>query len=118
MIFIFMLGLVGCSKIPGKNWRSSVPESHFGPHVETEAECKAYSGQWLLHGFSPYPRCIVPTNDGGKPCNDYIDCSGFCVTTRDEEPGAKAEGVCADDFTWVDSVQYIVKGRADNRLWE
>ena len=77
-----------------------------GPHraAQNEAECRACSGEWGLHGLAQTVSCLCRTRDAGKPCKDGLDCEGECevlegkVEVTDRGPPARGYflGRCSD----------------------
>jgi hypothetical protein len=106
-----------CGRIPN-DWRERIPDSHFGPTATTEIACNAVGGQWLEYGLAPFPRCKIPTTDGGKACDHYTDCEGLCVTATTVSRGDKVEGVCANLYSGAECRQPVYRGRADYEVCE
>jgi hypothetical protein len=91
------LVLGGCASVAHTSHglpRHSLPDSHYGPVAESEAECSAVGGAWESRETAVRQRCSVPTPDAGKACKDHSGCAGLCIAPSDAKAGLPVEGVC------------------------
>jgi hypothetical protein len=94
----------------------AIQESHFGPKLKTEAECLSAQGSWGVVGESSQPRCIVPTTDGGTPCNDHAQCQGLCLADWKIDVGQAATGQCSATYYELECLAWIYGGRVGRQV--
>ena len=95
---------------------AEIPESHFGPKLGSESECLLAKGAWGAVGESSKPRCIVPTGDAEKTCDDHSQCRGLCLASWTAEVGAVARGQCAATYYQIGCHAWLYDGRVGRRV--
>jgi len=99
------------------NQHAPIKVKHFGPLVQTKAQCLKLGGSWKVIGQSLKPRCIVPTTDGGKVCTDHSQCQGLCIGPQDAKPGTRTTGRCRGSYNLIATcLVYVSKGIAEPGL--
>jgi hypothetical protein len=59
---------------------------------ESESDCLAKGGKWILYPMGQFYFCAVNTRDGGKVCTDDSQCQGDCEPVSNDH---KSLGRCA-----------------------
>lgn len=87
LVMSFCLGLVALGGFAGE------PKAIQKPiRPESETDCLAKSGKWILFPMGRFYFCAVNTSDGGKVCSDDSQCQGDCEPVSND---GKSLGRCA-----------------------
>ena len=87
---------------------------------QREASCRAAGGEWARHGVLDHLcgvySCAERTKDGGKPCQNRVDCEHLCVTDAPARIGAEAPGKCTAVKTSFGCFTHVDGGRIVGRV--
>lgn len=96
------------------------------PRVDTDAQkarqsaCRAAGGQWAKFGVHDHLcniySCAPRTGDGGKACQNRLDCEHLCVSAREAPIGTPVTGVCTTYRTAFGCTTHVDGGKVIGRV--